>query len=163
MTAAMVLPLLILARIRRLQLWNRDKLDELLTEAKALHLRMSNVAERQSQTVKSFTEFLKVEKTGNVIRTLDSGAKGKVLSLKDKIGGKIVAEILAEKHPEGQPINPSCLVSHEKANPLPFHNSIFDKIDNNAIERAAQKTKGSGHLSMEKTSELIRQSLNQHP
>ena len=86
---------------------------------------------------------MKDGKIGDAIRTLDRCAKGKARLLKDKIGDKIVAEILAEKHPEGQPINPSCLVSHEKANPMPFHSSIFAKIDNIAIERAAQKTKWS--------------------
>ena len=47
----------------------------------------------------------------------NSTANGKVLSLKDKNGDKTIAKILAEKHPGGQPINSSCLVSHEKANP----------------------------------------------
>ena len=93
MTAAIVLPHLILARTKkgtdsvnktvfqRLQLWNQGKLDELLTEAKALQVRRSNEAERHSQPLKSFTEFMK--------------------------GGKI------------------------------------DKINDNANERAALKTKGS--------------------
>ena len=85
---------------------------------------------------------MKDGKIGNAIRTLDSDAKVKVLSLKEEIRNNTVAEILAEKHPEGQPINSSCLVSHEKANPSPFHISIFQIIDDNAIERAAQKTKG---------------------
>ena len=82
-------------------------------------------------------------KKRNAIRTLDSYARGTARSLKDKIGDKTVAQIQAEKHTEGQPINRSCLVRHEKANPMPFHSSIFDKIDDNAIERAAQKTKWS--------------------
>ena len=69
---------------------------------------------------------MKDGKIGNAIRTLNSDAKGKVLSLKDKIGNKTVAEIIDKKHPEGQPINPSCLVSQENADPLPFNNSIFD-------------------------------------
>ena len=43
----------------------------------------------------------------NNIKTLDNNARGKVLSLKVKIEEKIDAEILAEKHLEGQPINPS--------------------------------------------------------
>ena len=101
-------------------------------------------------------------------KTLDNDAKGKVLSLKDKMGDKTVAEIQAEKHNEGQPIKPSCFVSHEKGNALPFYNSIFDKIEDKAIERAAQKTKGSlgpssPHSCQEKTSDLIRQCLNQIP
>ena len=91
MTAAMVLPHLILALtkkgtdsvnktvIRRLQLWNQDKLDELITEAKALQVGRSNGAERQSQPLKSFTEFMKDGKIGNAIRTLDSDAKSKIL------------------------------------------------------------------------------------
>ena len=59
------------------------------------------------------------------------------------VRGKTVAEILTEKHPKGQPINTPCLVSHEKAETLPFHSSIFNKIDDNAFERAAQNTKRS--------------------
>ena len=85
---------------------------------------------------------MKDGKTSSAIRTtIDSDAKMKILSLKDKIVDKIFAETPPEKHLEGQPINTLCLVSHEKAHPLPLHNLIFDKIDNNANQRAAQKTK----------------------
>ena len=100
MTAPMFLPHLILVRtkkgtdsfnktvIRRLQLFNQGKLDELLTEAKALPLRRSDGAKRQSQPLKSFTEFMKDGKISNANRTFAfaSDAEGKVLSLMEKIG-----------------------------------------------------------------------------
>ena len=70
-------------------------------------------------------EFNTDRKIGNAIKTLDSDAKGKVLLLKNKVRDIFVAVILTEKQAEGQPLNPSCLVSHEKANPMPFHNSIL--------------------------------------
>ena len=114
--------------LRRLQLWNQGKLNKLLTGAKALRVRKSIGAERQSRPLKSLTNFAKYGKIGKAIRTLDSDAKGIAMSLKDKIGDETVAEILAEKQPKVQPINLSCLVTHEKANTLPFHNSIFDRI-----------------------------------
>ena len=152
MTAAMLLPRLILARtkegtdfvnktvIRRLRLWDQGKLDEVLTEAKAHQVRKSSGVERQSQLLKRVTEFMKDGNFGNAIRTLDSDSNCQVLSPKDKIGNRTVAEIPDEKHPAGHSL---CLVSHESANPLPFNNSIFDMIDDNAIERAIQETKGS--------------------
>ena len=60
---------------------------------------------------------MKDGKTGNAFM---KNWEGKVLSLKDKIGKKTVAEILAERHPEGRPINPSYLVSPEKLISCPF-------------------------------------------
>ena len=80
---------------------------------------------------------MKEGKIGKAIRTLDSDAKSKVLSLKDQIGDKTVAVILANKHPKGQQINASCLVNHNKSNRFPFYNSIFEKSDDSAIEKVA--------------------------
>ena len=52
-----------------------------------------------------------------------------------------VLEMLLKKHPPGQPVNPSVLIG--EGEPPLVHSVLFDRIDGDAIKKAALNTKGA--------------------
>ena len=58
----------------------------------------------------------------------------------EKQGSKTVLEVLKEKHPEAQQISEGVLIEAAK---MPFHPIIFERIDGEAIRRAALHTEGT--------------------
>ena len=52
-----------------------------------------------------------------------------------------VLETLLKKHPPGQPVNPSVLIG--EGEPPFVHPVLFDRIDGEAIKKAALNTKGA--------------------
>ena len=70
-----------------------------------------------------------------------------MLSTSDKsnIKGKnwTILDLLQEKHPCGQKVDLKYVVNDLKNRDLPFHSSIFEKINGSEVKRAAMKTNGS--------------------
>ena len=82
-------------------------------------------------------------KVANAIRTLKNEQNGGVFDLQEKINGEIVLQILKSKDPSAQ-LYDSALIVDNWPNTLPYHPSIFDRIDAHAIRKATLKTSG-GH------------------
>ncbi len=55
--------------------------------------------------------------------------------------GKSLKNILESKHAEAKPQSPDCVL--QDSDPLSFHPSMFDEIDENLIAKAGQKTTGA--------------------
>ena len=82
-------------------------------------------------------------KISNAIRSLTEEAKNGVVSLTDKIDKKTVLDVLREKHPEPCKANLNYLVINEQPKSLPYHQSIFEKLNASIVRRPAMKTHGS--------------------
>ena len=81
----------------------------------------------------------------NAIRQLEERKDGGVLDSSDKIGDKTVLQALKQKHPSPGKVKRQFIESPSE-NVLPFHQSIFDNLNDDAKKRAATVTKGSpGH------------------
>ena len=133
---------------RPLSLWIRGNIMELFNEAKALHTRSKTLSCKRKRDPRK--EFVRLMTNGNVaIRQLEEGEDGSVLDLSDRIGDKTVLQVLKEKHPSPGEVNRQ-LIESPSENVLPFHPSIFDNLDDDAIKRAATVTKGSpGHSGLD--------------
>ena len=160
LAAAMTLPHLILPRTkdgndgsisktisRRLDLWINCDFDKLFNEAKALQTRLSNSKRKHNVCeFKEFDKHMTAGKISNAIRCLTDESKGGVLSINEKVpvngGTKTVLEILHEKHPKSAEMNPDYITKPDQ-NTLPYHPSIFDRINGPTIRKAALKTHGS--------------------
>ena len=82
-------------------------------------------------------------KISNALRCLDENQKGQVLSLNDKIKGQTVYQALLDKHPKPSSCHENYKVQQPYETTLPFHPTIFDKLNSSAIRRSAMKTHGS--------------------
>ena len=76
-------------------------------------------------------------KVSNALRCLTEESKGRVLPLNQKLGTKTVMDIIVEKHPAPQTANLDYVVKDPHLYTLPYHHSIFDRINASAIRRSA--------------------------
>ena len=95
-------------------------------------MRMNSRNKQQHSDLKMFNDFMSRGKISNAIRVLSDEHKGGVLAPTDLIDGRPVLEILGDKHPEGQPLEPNCIQS-EHPRTLPYHPAVFDDPENEAI------------------------------
>ena len=72
-------------------------------------MRMKSRNKQQHSDLKMFNDFMSRGKISNAIRVLSDEHKGGVLAPTNLIDGRPVLEILRDKHPEGQPLEPNCI------------------------------------------------------
>ena len=80
-------------------------------------------------------------KISHAIRDLRDETNVVVLSLDDKVDKKTVLDVLREKHSELCKANVDYLFSTEHLKSLPYHQSIFEKLNASIIRKSAMKTK----------------------
>ena len=115
---------------------------ELFCEAEAIQMTMNSSNKKQHSDLKMFNDFMSRGKISNAIRVLSNEHKGGVLAPTDLIDGRPVLEILQDKHPERQPLEPNCIQSEHPCT-LPYHPAFFDKISARLVRKHAMKTHGS--------------------
>ena len=76
-------------------------------------------------------------KISNAIRSLTEEAKRGVLSLTEKVDKKTVLYVLREKDPEPCKTNLNSLVSNEHPKSLPYHQSLFEKLNASMTRKSA--------------------------
>ena len=81
-------------------------------------------------------------KISNAIRVLLDEHKGGVHVPTNLIDGRLVLEILGDKHPEGQPLESNCIQSEHPLT-LPYKPAVFDEISARLVQKHAMKTHGS--------------------
>ena len=127
---------------RRLRAWHCCNFSELFCEAKAIQMRMNSRNKKQHSDLKMFNEFISRGKVSNAIRVLSYEHKGGVLATTDLIDGRPVLEIIRDKDPEGQPLEPKCYQSQHPRT-LPYYPAVFDKISTRLVRKHAMKTHGN--------------------
>ena len=127
---------------RRLPAWHSFNFSKLFCEAKAIQMRMNSRNKKQHSDLNKFNDFMSRGKISNAIRVLSDELKGGVLAPTNLIDGRPVLEILRDKHPEGQPLEPNCIQNNHPRS-LPYHPAVFDKISARLVRKHAMKAHGS--------------------
>ena len=127
---------------RRLQLWENDKIGELLTECRTLQNRLPESQSRlaDDELTKRFTNLMLQGNVRQAVRLLERDASNGVLPLNQS-----TLNDLRQKHPDGQQINEEMILQGPVEN---VSSVIFDEITSDSILKAAIKTKGSAGPSM---------------
>lgn len=141
---------------RRLSAWERGDIRGLLLEGRAIQ---SNLGSRSPRTnddetlSRSFGNLVNQGRIRAALRLLDdSNVCGGILPLDMEVpgsGGKLVRELLKEKHPTSKPAQPAILItgpnSAEASNSVrPMHHPvIFQKITAESIRAAALRVEGA--------------------
>ena len=97
---------------------------------------------RNTLTSRCSTISFLVVRSVIAIRVLLDEHKGGVLAPTDLIDGRPVLEILRDKHPEGQPLEPNS-IQRQHPRTLPYHPAVFDNISARLVRKHAMKTHGS--------------------
>ena len=132
-------------------------IDSLFFEAKAIKERMSRTkTKRYVDEYKEYNKYMSTGKISIAILSLTVKAKGGVHSLTDKVDKKTVLDVLRKKHPEPCKAISNYLVGNEHPKSLPYHQSIFEKLNASIVRKSAMKTHGSHGLSSLDANELRR-------
>ena len=138
---------------RRLELWGRGEIAELLKEGTAIQriLHLSSQRRDSEDESKQACKFAKLMMEGKVraaLRLLTKQAKSGLLRLDQVIGGysstagRTVREILEEKHPNASPVHADAILCDDPTND-DFHPIVFDGITSEVIRVSALHTEGS--------------------
>jgi hypothetical protein len=126
---------------RRLDLWRRGAIDELLAEADDLQRRLD--ARRAPLTpdklARTFAALVFREKVGAALRLLDDQGRSAIQSLTPEV--RVELERL---HPDAEPADPDVLLEGEPPG-VPKH--LFEGITGESIRRCGLRTTGSGGIS----------------
>ena len=162
--AAMTLPALVLQKPhkkskakehvsclqRRLDLWEKGDINDLLKEGKALQKSKarlqppSSPKEGLSSTLRTFSKMMMEGRVRAALRLLADNPGGGPLNLTtcvDEKTGKTVKDVLEEKHPDSQPAHPDTFF--DTTEPTDFHPAIFQNITSESIRSAALHTQGA--------------------
>uniref|UniRef100_A0A1X7TIP9 Reverse transcriptase domain-containing protein n=1 Tax=Amphimedon queenslandica TaxID=400682 RepID=A0A1X7TIP9_AMPQE len=128
---------------RHLLLWKDGDVESLLQEGRAIQsrLKFNNHSNSSNSIAKRFSDLMLIGDVKGAIRLLSNRENGTVLSLDTIINDRSVKEVLYDKHPIGQPIKPSALVSgpsHSISHPI-----LFDQLTPDLIRATALSSSGS--------------------
>ena len=159
--AAMVLPPLLLQKPpgkqrpkdltkhleRRLALWHCGDIKSLLNEGCTIQSRLSSSTASHRSSPQSdsltrrFTNFMLIGNVRAAIRLLSDNECGGALSLDAVINGMTVKDVLLDKHPTAQPVDPSAILPD---NGLPSFDPIsFESFTPDLIRSIVLKINGS--------------------
>ena len=134
---------------RRLALWEKGAIAELLKEGKAIQRSLlRSVREGCESVAKAARKFSKLMMDGKVraaLRLLTKKTQSGPLSLDEIVddrSGRTVREILEEKHPDASPGQPEAILSNELTCD-DFHPVLFDSITAEVIRSSALHTEGA--------------------
>ena len=121
----------------RLELWQEGKLLDLLREGKIIQGKLASTKQRSTEDVtRIFSKLMLLGKVSAALKFLDESSQNGVLKPTE-----VVIDILKEKHPPSEPIQPDSLMNG------PLRDSVdsihFAAIDEQMILKAAMQTKGS--------------------
>ena len=131
---------------RRLNTWLGGDLDELLKEGRTIQRRIPKASPSLSndRLAHSFANLMFHGKTRAALRLLSDECKGAVLQLDDPIVSgteqTTVRDVLASKHPPGQPAHPDAVTDDD---PPEIHPVLFESLDAAMIRSSALRTSGA--------------------
>ena len=105
-------------------------------------MRMKSRNKKQHSDFKMFNNFISRGKIRKASPVFSDEHKGGLLAPTDLIDDRPVFEILRDKHPDGQPLEPNCIQS-EHQHRLSYHIAAFDKINARVVRKHAMKTHDS--------------------
>lgn len=134
---------------RRLDLWNKGYIGQLLDEGRCLQVRLASRKAPGKGDIdgRIFRSLMAQGKVRSALNYLSRDQSGGVLGLDDIIpqsNGLTTRDILRDKHPPGKPACPESLLPDQSdiVNPI-----IFNNLDSECILHAALHTQGAAGLS----------------
>ena len=139
---------------RRMVAWKEGRLQDLLVEGRTIQNRLPKRGasplpgnlNSSTTPAREFTKLMFEGKCGAAIKLLSGDTSNCVLNGDDIIPSGDqelrVCDILANKHPLGQPATEDALINPEEP-PQPTHPVLFDRIDADSIRTAAKHTEGA--------------------
>ena len=160
--AGTILPILLLQRphanstakehvaclTRRLIDWRDGDINALVLEGRALqhsHQKHSTNKDTDAESARIFSRLMMQGKVKAALRVLSNNSSGGILPLEKQMDGteSTVFDILREKHPAAQDINPEAVVPESAFDQSrPRHPVQFDRLNGNMIRTAALQTQG---------------------
>ena len=126
----------LVALLRRLELWDDGKINELLYEGTTIQERLSN-GNNETNIAKISSKFKNLMQRGNVndaLKLLTNNMNNRILLLTDE-----ALQLLHAKHPKSKEATPDVLLQ----GPIrEVHQVVYDDIDEALVMKAAMKTKG---------------------
>ena len=133
---------------RRLQLWHKGDLGELLKECRAIQSRLPRdfTPTSDAKLARSFANLMFEGKTSAATKLLTGHQRGGLLRPTDIADPSnpavLVRDVLRDKHPPAQPLRRDCLVTAD-SEPTPFHPVLFEALNGSLIRSAALRTFGA--------------------
>ena len=123
---------------RRLALWEKGEIAELLKEGKAIQrsLQVKPLrweSEDEAKTARKFSKLMMEGKVMAALRLLNNQAQTVLLRLDQVLeegsstAGRTVSEILEEKHSDASPVHADAILSDKPTNAI-FHPTLFNAI-----------------------------------
>ena len=121
---------------RRLLLWQKGDILDLLNESETIQQRMIKSFPKNSTEAvsKKFATLMKQGKINAAVKLLTSNMQGGVLPLTEE-----TMSLLQSKHPDPSPLNESAVYDREEPN---VHPVVFDVISAESVRIAALNTRG---------------------
>ena len=135
---------------RRLGLWEKGDIINLLREGRSLQKSLTNTqlprkgTADDAATARRFSKLMMEGRVRAALKHLSDNSHTGLLSLDEIIDntlGKTVRDVLEDKHPDPQPAHPEALL--RGANNEDFHPAIFENITGEVIRAAALHTQGA--------------------
>ena len=121
---------------RRIDLWTKGKIDELLFEGEAIQSRLRHINTPKSigELSRKFTLLMEKGNVNGALKLLTSNISNGIPPLDER-----TLSLLKQKHPESSELNEEVLLRGEKP---PVHPVVFEDIDESMVKEAALNTKG---------------------
>ena len=134
---------------RRLSLWDKGNIVELLKEGRAIQrsmrgLKLPRNTNDDAKVTRKFSNLMMKGKVRAALQLLTKETRAGPMRLDDVVekSGKTVRDILKDKHPQPEPPHPDALLSTDIVD-SDFHPVLFDSITAEAIRKSALLTEGS--------------------
>ena len=127
---------------RCLSLWLEGKIEDLAVESRAIQSRLPKLSASTSdaQMARSFANLMFAGKTSAAIKLITRYKRGGLLQLDVPVDsadpGRLVRDVLMDKHPPAQPLRQDCLITRAPGS-SPFHPVVFDALTGSVIRSAA--------------------------
>ena len=133
---------------RRLSLWEKGDISNLLKEGRALQKSLASFQPSKRDTAddaltaRRFSKMMMEGRVRAALRLLSSDSHTGLLRLDETIdtSGKTVRDVLEDKHPDPKPVHPEALLGDADDS---FHPVIFESITAESIRAAALHTQGA--------------------
>ena len=135
---------------RRLVLWEKGDIAELLKEGKAIQRSLKASSSRRdakddATTARKFSQLMMEGRVRAALQLLTNESRSGLLSLEEVVSdgsGRTVRDVLEEKHPDPEPAHADTILN-EQMTSVDFHPILFDNITAEIIRNSALHTAGA--------------------
>ena len=135
---------------RRLALWDKGDIAELLKEGKAIQSSLKASFSRRGakddvSTARNFSQLMMKGRVRAALQLLTNETRSGLLSLEEVVSdgsGRTVRDVLEDKHPDPELVHADTILN-EQMTSVNFHPVLFDNINAEVIRNSALRTEGA--------------------